>query len=96
MATLVASVTALVIASLNICSVVIICFILLVLFYFLHLSAFTTFLLLTPCYNILPYYDDNAVYMSLSVHSKLVMIIAKAYIHSKHHLLLACDWLQRV
>ena len=89
MATLVTSATALVIASLIICSVAIICLNLLVLFYFLYLSAITTFSLLTPCCSIMPYYDDNTMYM-LSYYiyylhiAKLVQIITStsAYIHT--------------
>ena len=51
------------------------------------------------CYEIMPYYDDNTVYMLDSCiyywcMVKLVPIItsASAYIHDKCHLLLTHDW----
>ena len=72
------------------------CFILLLIF-----ICYYYFLLLAPCYKIMPYYDANTMYM---LHYyiyylyivKLVTIItsASAYIHNKCHLLLTQDWLQ--
>ena len=55
------------------------------------------------CCSIVPYYDDNAMYMLyyyiyyLCI-VKLAVIItsASAYIHNKCHLLLTCGWLQYV
>ena len=96
MAILVASATALVIASLIIFSVAIVCFI----FYFFIYLLLLHFLLLTPWYEIMPCYDDNTVHMLdlhlLSVHSYTSSIItsAVAYVNNKHHPLLTHDWLQ--